>query len=151
MADVLEFGFDPYHTPAYCSKCNGIMIFKGVGEYRCEDCKNIEYDDYGKVRLYIENHKGATATEVEEKTGVRQKTIRLMLKENRLEVSADSRAFLNCEMCGIKIRSGRLCPNCEKIYHEHMEAANRRQKNLQGFGMAIKQETDGAKRFRRDE
>ena len=151
MKEVLSLGLDPYHSPAYCSKCGGVMIFRGVGEYRCEDCGNVEYDDYGKVRVYIENHKGATATEIEAQTGARQKTIRLMLKENRLEITADSHAFLNCEMCGAKIRAGRLCQKCETVYHERLEAMNRRQKNLQGFGMALRKETDGEKRLRRDE
>ena len=42
MKEVLSLGLDPYHSPAYCSKCGGVMIFRGVGEYRCEDCGNAE-------------------------------------------------------------------------------------------------------------
>ena len=25
------------NIPTFCNKCNGIMVFKGVGEYKCED------------------------------------------------------------------------------------------------------------------
>ena len=71
---------DIYHRPTQCSICGGLMVFKGVGEYECEDCKNRDYDYYGKVRLYVEKHHGATAIEVERETGVSQKAIRQMLK-----------------------------------------------------------------------
>lgn len=145
-----KFGdIDPYHRPVVCEKCGGVMIFKGVGEYHCEDCKNVAYDDYGKVRLYIEKHAGATASEVEMHTGVSQKSIRQMLKENRLEIAQDSMAFLRCEICGTNIRGGRLCSKCEKEYHLRIENEQRLQKKMQGFGKA-RTEQEGEKRFRRD-
>lgn len=127
------------------------MIFKGVGEYQCEDCKSLDYDDYGKVRLYIEGHKGATAPEIEAAIGVKQRSIRNMLKEGRLEVAADSKAFLHCELCGKAIRSGRMCPECEINYHRRMEERQRQERNaaIQGFGLA-KEESVGEKRFRRE-
>ena len=61
---------DIYNRPLTCEKCGGIMIFKGVGEYHCENCRHVEYDDYGKVRLYVEKHRGATSSEVSMQTGV---------------------------------------------------------------------------------
>lgn len=144
-------GFDDYNIPKYCRACGGVMIFKGVGEYRCEDCNDIDYDDYGKARLYIEQHKGATASEIEEGTGVKQKTIRHMLREGRLEITADSRAFLHCDVCGKAIRSGRLCKECEINYHRHIEDVYRKERNinLQGFGHE-RQEAVGEKRFKLD-
>ena len=45
---------DMYHIPRVCTECGGVMIFKGVGEYHCEECGAVDYDDYGKVRGYIE-------------------------------------------------------------------------------------------------
>ena len=111
---------DIYNRPLTCEKCGGIMIFKGVGEYHCENCRHVEYDDYGKVRLYVEKHRGATSSEVSMQTGVSQKAIRQMLKENRLEITQDSAAFLRCEVCGASIRGGRLCPKCEMDYHRRM-------------------------------
>ncbi len=140
---------DEYHRPQYCKECNGIMIFKGVGEYQCEDCNALEYDDYGKVRLYIEKHKGATAAEVEAAIGVKQRSIRNMLKEGRFEISSDSKAFLYCELCGNKIRYGRLCKECEIDHHRCLEA-NRgleRKTKKQGFGLG-KEGASGEKRFR---
>ena len=102
-----------YGKPIKCSICNGPLVYKGVGEYQCSECFNLEYDDYGKVRLYIESHNGATASEISEATEVSQAKIRQMLKEERLEVASDSRAFLHCEACGKEIRSGQFCSECE--------------------------------------
>lgn len=143
-------GIDQYHTPRFCTKCEGIMIFKGVGEYQCEDCGKIAYDDYGKVRLYLEKNRGATAAEVEAETGVKQRTIRLMLKESKLEITEDSKAFIVCEICGKRIRSGRMCSECETNYHKELEAENRnqRKKISQGYALEGKSEV-GEKRFKR--
>ena len=108
-----------YNKPIRCEKCGGEMIYKGVGEYRCERCKRLEYDDYGKVRNYLEEHRGATTAEISTETGVNQKDINAMLREERFYVSTDSRAFIACEGCGVTIRTGRYCITCAKL----MEAA----------------------------
>lgn len=146
-------GLDYYHTPRTCEKCGGIMIFKGVGEYHCEDCGAVAYDDYGKVRLYIEGHKGATASEIEGATGVPQKSIRQMLRESRIEVAENSKTFLRCEFCGKNIRSGRFCQECEEKYHRNMEEEKRQEqrKLAQGFGAEKKKAEEGEKRFIRSD
>ncbi len=144
---------DYYNIPRVCKKCGGVMIFKGVGEYHCEDCGEVDYDDYGKVRLYIEEHRGANAAEIEAAVGVSQKTIRRLLKEGRLEVAEGSKTFLSCEVCGKPIRSGQFCPECEKKVHLRIESEERdlqkKSKKNQGFGGPQKGE-DGQRRFRRD-
>lgn len=139
---------DYYNVPRTCKECGGILIFKGVGEYQCEDCGARDYDDYGRVRLYIEEHRGATAAQIENAIGVPQRNIRQMLKDGRLEVSADSRVFMYCEVCGKVIRSGRYCPECEASVHRAIEAEEReqRKKDLQGHGLG-QQGDEGQKRF----
>lgn len=144
---------DYYNVPRVCKKCGGVMVFKGVGEYHCEDCDEVEYDDYGKVRLYIEEHRGATAAEIESAIGVPQRTIRRLLKEGRLEVAENSRTFLHCELCGKEIRSGQYCPECEIKVHREMEAQQREKlqmgKNSMGFAK-VKPGEEGQRRFIRD-
>lgn len=142
--DVMDY----YHVPRMCAKCSGVMIFKGVGEYHCEDCGNIAYDDYGKVRLYLESHSGATAGEIEQNTGVSQKAIRQMLKESRLQVAEGSKTFLRCEVCGKDIRSGRFCSDCEMKAHRGFEEQQRKLKKVQGFGMGEVGD-EGQRRFMR--
>lgn len=141
---------DKYHIPRACEKCGGVMIFKGVGEYRCEDCGAVDYDDYGKVRLFIEQHPGATAAQVEMEIGVSQRTVRQLLKDGRLEVASDSVAFLHCEVCGKTIRSGRFCAECETAAHRKLEEQQRERskKNMQVFGKSQTGD-EGQKRFTR--
>lgn len=134
-----------YNKPVACSKCGGDMIFKGVGEYECSKCKNIEYDDYGKVRAYVEEHRGATTAQISEATGVSKKEIREMLREERLELTADSQPFLYCEMCHKPIRSGRFCLECERSNGLEIK----RKKNISGVGMQDVSTASGEKRFRR--
>ena len=143
---------DYYHVPHSCKKCGGVMVFKGVGEYHCEDCGFVDYDDYGKVRLYIEGHRGATAAEIESATGVSQRTIRQMLRESRIEIAEGSKTFLHCEMCGRNIRSGRFCPECEIKAHRSFEEQQRErlQKGAKGYGLQQWNAEEGQKRFRRE-
>ena len=92
--------------------------------------------------------------EVEEATGVPQKTIQRLLREGRLEVAEGSRVYLYCDVCHKQIRSGRFCPECETKMHRSMEAKQRevsRQNNVQGFSSNQKTSDDGHRRFVRDD
>lgn len=145
---------DSYHAPRICTDCGGVMVYKGVGEYRCEDCNMLAYDDYGKVRNYIEQHKGATSLEIEAATGVTQKSIRQLLRDSRIEIAANSRMFMHCELCRTPIRSGILCKECEMSQHRIVEAVQRAKrrsgaKHVQGYGLDIT--AHGEKRFVREE
>ena len=144
--------FDAYHIPRTCKECGGVMVFKGVGEYHCEDCGLVDYDDYGKVRLYIEAHKGATAAEIEKEVGVPQRTVRRLLKDGRIEIAEGSKMYLRCELCGKQIRSGQFCPECEIKAHRNLEEKQRElQRNItQGYGMGDRKGEEGQKRFVRE-
>lgn len=139
-----------YNVPTTCVECGGVMIFVGVGEYHCEDCGSVAYDDYGKVRLYIEGHKGATAADVEKGTGVPQRNIMRMLKEDRIEVAEGSKATLHCEMCGKELKSGKYCPQCAVKAHRKIEETQRAMLNKGIQGFALHQEgEEGQRRFMR--
>ncbi len=141
-----------YNRPTYCQECGGVMVFKGVGEYQCEKCGFLAYDDYGKARNYLEKHTGATTAQVSEATGVSQRSIREMLKEARLEIAANSNFFLQCEICGANIRMGRYCPKCETAYHRNLEEQARvRNEKMAGFSTERRKAEEGSKRFKREE
>ena len=129
------------------------MVYKGLGEYQCEECGQMDYDDYGKVRNYLEHHRGANVAEISDATGVTHKSIRDMIKENRFEVIENRGGYLRCEMCGANMNSGRLCPDCEMLYHRRLEAEARnerlRSKNISGFSEGAKTDK-GSKRFTRE-
>lgn len=143
---------DDYHRPTFCKICNGVMVYRGLGEYQCEECEAVEYDDYGKVRNYLDKHRGANVAEISSVTGVSHKTIRDMIKENRFEIIESPTGYLKCEMCGIELKSGRLCSKCEKEYHRKIEAEARvNKKNHISGGSAMMTNEDGKRRFTRDD
>ena len=143
---------DYYHAPLICKECEGVMVYKGVGEYHCVLCGHVDFDDYGKVRGYLEEHKGATAIDIEQATGVSQRSIRKMLRDSRIEVAENSKTFLRCEICGKDIRSGRFCLECEIKAHRKLEEQQRDmlRKDVKGYGKDETGDT-GHKRFVRDE
>lgn len=150
IEDNLLVGRD-LHKPTNCDKCGGNMRYNGVGEYQCEKCGFFMYDDYGKVRNYLETHKGATQGQVSAATGVSVNTIRQFLRDDRIEVTANSAILLSCESCGTSIRSGRFCDACQAKRGQSMIQAKAQaspKKSVQGFGMASNGST-GAKRFSR--
>jgi len=145
------FENDKYHVPNTCPECGGDVVYKGIGEYQCEQCKAVIYDDYGKVRRYVEQHPGATITETGAATGVSHKVIRQLLREERLEIAPNSRSFLNCRGCGVMIRSGEFCPQCaaKQPKTEDPRLINLK-KDMMGVGTNDVSIQEGAKRFTRD-
>ena len=127
------------------------MVYRGIGEYICEECGAAEYDDYGKVRGYLEHHRGANVAEISDMTGVSHKSIRDMIKEKRFEIIDNKGGYLRCEMCGEKINSGRMCDKCERLYHKQVEEHTRaeRNKNVSGYGENTHAER-GSKRYTRE-
>lgn len=90
-AKVLE----DYHAPKQCSKCGSHSLqYKGLGEYCCTECENLEYDDYGKVRNYLEINKGTPITVIAKETGVPKWTIRQMVEEERFDICQTGKKVL---------------------------------------------------------
>ncbi len=141
---------DGLNKPMICKECGGHMKFQGLGEYRCEECGTLAYDDYGKVRNYLEEHRGATAYEISQEIGIPQRNIRKLIREERIEVSENSRVFVKCKMCGQDIRLGDLCDSCKKKKTDlEIKSKNtKRSATMSGYGKT-KGEV-GSKRFRRE-
>ena len=141
---------DELYKPMLCPKCGGHMKFQGLGEYICETCSEVFYDDYGKVRNYLEDHRGATAYEISQETGVPQRSIRKLIHEERIEVSENSKVFLQCKICGKNIRIGEICDSCKKKKEEQelRIKKEKRKTNISGYGRVRGEE--GSKRFRRE-
>ena len=133
-----------------CEVCGTEMKYAGLGEYRCPECGNKMLNDYGRVRLYLEEHPGATQTEVAKATGVSPVRIRQLLLDDRIEISANSQVFLYCEMCGAQIRSGVRCKNCEEKFKKGIEAERKAERigpNVSGHASAEKNSSSGEMRF----
>jgi DNA-directed RNA polymerase subunit RPC12/RpoP len=89
MADIAEglLFKDPEEEgiPVACPYCGGRVKYAGLGEYECEKCGRISYDNYGKVRSYIESHPGATINQVMAGTGVSKASIKQLIADDRIQ------------------------------------------------------------------
>lgn len=97
-----------------CRRCKKIFMYSDIGPRICDACKKLEEEEFERVRAFVREFPGATAQEVSEATGVPTHLIFRFLKEGRLEVSESSPIALQCENCGVRIKSGRFCVNCSK-------------------------------------
>lgn len=114
------------NRPVTCKKCNGKLFYIGSGKYKCDSCNEEYYDDFGKVKEFLEEHGPAPALLIAEQTGVSIDLIGLFLRKGRLEIIENSKFYIDCEKCGCAIRYGRYCPRCSreifggimKMFHE---------------------------------
>ena len=95
-----------------CRVCGRIFNHMS-GAVVCPACRESIEAKFQEVKDYIREHRGAGISEVAEACDVDPAQIRQWLKEDRLEVTEDSPMFLNCEVCGSPIRSGKYCDKCK--------------------------------------
>jgi adenine-specific DNA methylase len=100
--------------PAKCEVCGSSVVYIGLGQYKCNRCKSINLDDYGKVRQYLEENGSAPSLVISEVTGVDKQVIDLMLDEGKLEIPDGSKYYIKCSKCGRSIKCGRMCPQCAR-------------------------------------
>lgn len=105
-----------------CLKCQRTFGARDNEEY-CSKCSmdHIE-EDFKKVRDYLYDYPGADIKEVAQATGVSERTIIKLLKDERIEVVEDSNALLKCERCTVGIKSGRYCDECKNDIEKELIA-----------------------------
>ena len=94
-----------------CSNCGGELDFRGQGKYICKKCKKVEYDDFGRVRQFIENNQKTGKEDISD-YNVSLEQIANLLREGRIEISNSSNRFIHCIKCGAEIRFGKYCEKC---------------------------------------
>ena len=136
------FDFNP--SMVVCSKCSGIMRYKGGGAYACEDCGAEVLDDYGKVREFLDKRGPSNVMEIAAGTGLERSVVSKLLKDGRLEVSQHSSTQLFCRRCGMGIRYGEYCSRCQN------EVEELHQRNIKkGVYNAIQEQTsEGSTKMR---
>lgn len=102
------------NRPRNCKKCKGKLFYVGGGKYKCEVCEEEYYDDFGKVKVFLEENGPSSAVLISEKTGVSREIIGLFLRTGKVEIIENSDYYINCEKCGCDIRYGRYCPRCSR-------------------------------------
>lgn len=117
----------------YCKECRKLFQYVS-GIALCPECKKKDDKEFEQVRSFLRDYPGANMQEVSQYTGVNPNKINRWLKEERLEVSEGSPVAINCEKCGVRIRSGRFCVECSKsLAREIMQARNEMKRRL-GMG-----------------
>lgn len=127
--------------PIKCSKCGASLYYKGSGKYFCKVCENIEYDDFGKVKKYIDENGVSTMGVISAETGVSLEKLNVMLREGKVEIPDGSDYYIKCESCGCSIRYGHYCPDCVR------RTANDLHKAFYVAGMGEKPKRDGSMHF----
>ncbi|MCR4843274.1 MAG: hypothetical protein K5840_08445 [Eubacterium sp.] len=95
-----------------CPDCQVDLIVGREGEYSCPRCQKIYYDDFGKIRNFIEKYPDSSIREIMENTKVPRRTIQAYIDYCHLEYSGSSSGYEKCTQCGAPIRCGRICPQC---------------------------------------
>ena len=85
MANEMDRVLDEKKLKA-CPECGHSVEYRGLGEYFCSACDKIVYDDYGKVRHFLEEYPGVTLVQIAEHTGVDKAKLRRMVEEGKFTI-----------------------------------------------------------------
>lgn len=106
-----------------CRKCGRVFNYLG-GSPICPACKELDEQDFKKVKEYLYDNPKATVIQVSTDLEISVEKIKRFLKEGRLEIiSNEGNMILECENCGRSINSGRLCKECEKELAGNLQSA----------------------------
>jgi len=95
-----------------CRKCR--KLFQFVGKYVCPACELEHEQLFAAVRDYIYLRPTATMDNIVENTGATELDVLGWLREGRLILDSMAGYALKCETCGTRIRTGRLCEDCNE-------------------------------------
>jgi flagellar operon protein (TIGR03826 family) len=97
-----------------CRRCGRIYNYIG-GAPICAECKQLDEEDFQRVKKYLYENPGASLSQVSNVLEISVQKIKTFLKEGRLEiVGEEGNMILSCEKCGKSIRTGRFCDECER-------------------------------------
>ncbi|WP_105616954.1 MerR family transcriptional regulator [Vallitalea okinawensis] len=108
-----------------CRRCRALFNYIH-GDIICPKCKDQEEVDFKVVRKYLRQNPKSTIHQTVNETEVNVQLINKFLREGRLEITDDSPIGIDCQRCGVMIKSGQFCEDCQnEIKKELNGAANR--------------------------
>lgn len=107
-----------YEKAKICPNCGELMHYAYGEIFKCDNCGQEEYTQFGKVRNYIEKNGPSIAADIAKATGVPVPVINKYLREGRIEIPDGSDVYIKCEDCGADIRYGRYCPACAQKHNK---------------------------------
>lgn len=96
-----------------CKIC-GRLLQSSENVNVCTNCVEQDEIDYSRIREYLILHPRASIYEVATVLGVSISRIKCYLREGRIEIVENDNNFLDCEICGVAIHSGKYCSECSK-------------------------------------
>ena len=105
-----------------CRTCGKLFNYMGTGRPICAACNAALEEKFFQVREYIREHKDAGVNEVSEENDVPVSQIKQWIREERLAFSENSQVGIECEKCGVQIRTGRFCKACKGNITEGLKA-----------------------------
>ena len=125
-----------------CKSCGCIFNYV-TGQVICPACREKLEKKFQEVKEYIQENKSVGIQEVAQACDVDVNQIRQWLREDRLELATDSALYLNCESCGLPIRSGRFCDKCKANMTRELQSVIKSNKPAES--RTSKNQTDNAK------
>lgn len=97
-----------------CRRCGKVYNYIG-GTPICSACRQLDEEDFKRIKEYLYDNPGATLSEVSTVLEISVEKIRGFLKDGRLEILGnEGNMVLECEKCGKAITTGRYCQECTK-------------------------------------
>lgn len=121
-----------------CRGCGRLFNYMS-GAPICDNCKRKLEEKFQEVKQFLDEKPNATINQVSEEMDVSVKQIKQWIREERLTLSDATEAGINCEHCGVPIRTGRFCDRCKVSMQNSFASAIEKTKVKQ----PQKQERDG--------
>lgn len=99
-----------------CRRCGKVIHSNGYSDL-CIECGEKDERDFARIRDYLREHQRANIYEVSTNVDIAVSQIKKYLREGRLEIVEKINPFLDCEICGKPIQSGKYCDECFKQAH----------------------------------
>lgn len=92
-----------------CQRC--AKLFRHVRSPFCPECLDLIDSEFKTVSDYIAEHRRTTIAQTSAETGVPEKSILYLIREERLSFG-EAGPTLQCERCNTFIPEGRFCSKC---------------------------------------
>lgn len=96
-----------------CKGCGKLFNYLS-GPPLCPTCMQSLDAKFEEVKEYVYDHPRVGMQEVSEKLEVPIAQIKQWIREERLAFAEDSMIGLECESCGVTIKTGRFCKSCKE-------------------------------------
>ena len=128
-----------------CRGCGRLFNYIGGGYLLCPVCMEELDKKFAKVKQYIEEHKQASMPDIARENDVSVNQLERWVREERLTFAEDSPIGIDCENCGVTIKSGRFCNNCRDQLQKGFGGLYRENKPVEN--KTLRRDSGGRMRF----